>query len=190
MTNASEHEDNAEHPRRGPGWHPSLSIKSMAVITGFLSIGVLATGCGGSSNPSTAGSSTAVSSGVAYTNCMRTHGVPDFPDPTASPGGGVGFQVNLNQNSPTYQAAAQTCQSLKPGRNQNPQVPSKKLAVEVRWAQCIRTHGVPTFPDPNAQGAFDSGVFDPTSSAFQAASQDCLSLQPTGSVAAVPGVPG
>jgi hypothetical protein len=177
MTNASDHEDNAEHPRRGPGWHPSLSIKSMMVITALLGVGVLATGCNGSSNPGTTGSSTAVSSGVAYTNCMRTHGVPDF-------------QVNLNQNSPTYQAAAQTCQSLKPGRNQNPQVPSKKLAVEVRWAQCIRTHGVPTFPDPNAQGAFDSGVFDPTSSAFQAASQDCLSLQPAGSVAAVPGVPG
>ena len=97
---------------------------------------------------------------------MRTHGVPDFPDPTLSPGGGVGFQMNLNQNSPAYQAAAQACQSRKPGGKQAPQVSSKKLAAEVRWAQCMRTHGVPTFPDPNAQGALDSGDFDPTSSAF------------------------
>ena len=187
MTNASDREDNAEHLRRGPGWHRSHSIKSMVVIAALLGVGVLATGCGGSSDPGTTGSGSAVSSGVAYTNCMRTHGVPDFPDPTVSPGGGVGFQVNLNQNGPAYQAAAQACQSLKPGGNQAPQVSSKKLAAEVRWAQCIRTHGVPTFPDPNAQGALDSGDFDPTSSAFQSASQACQSLQPAGAMTAVPG---
>ena len=189
MTNPSDLGDHAAHLPRGPSWHCSLPIKWMLAVTVLLGVGVLAAGCGGSSNPGTAGSGSAVSSGFAYTNCMRKHGAPDFPDPTLNPGGGVVFKTNRN-NSPTLQAAAQACQSLRPGGNQSPAASAQQLSAGVRWAQCIRTHGVPTFPDPNAQGAFDSGVFDPTSSAFQVASQDCRSLQPAGSVAAVPGVPG
>ena len=88
----------------------------MVVITALLGVGLLASGCGGSSNPGTTGSGSAVSSGVAYTNCMRTHGVPDFPDPTLSPGGGVGFQMNLNQNSPAYQSGRPSVSVAKTGR--------------------------------------------------------------------------
>jgi len=119
---------------------------------------------------------------------MRSHGVSNFPDPTLGPGGGVTFQgSSFNQNSPTYQAAAKACQSLMPGGVQRATVSAQQLAAEVKWAQCIRSHGVPAFPDPNAQGEFDSSKFDPTSSAFQTASQACKSLQPTGAVGAAPG---
>jgi hypothetical protein len=189
MTNPSDHQDPAAHQPRGPSWRRSPPIKWMVAVTVLLGVGGLAAGCGGSNNPGTAGSGSAFSSGLAYTNCMRAHGAPDFPDPTLNPSGGVVFKTNGN-NRPMLQAAAQACQSQRPGGNKSPAVSAQQLAAGVKWAQCIRTHGVPTFPDPNAQGAFDSGVFDPTSSAFQAASQDCRSLQPTGSVAAVPGVPG
>jgi hypothetical protein len=34
--------------------------------------------------------------------------------------------------------------------------PGPHIATEVRWARCLRSHGVPSFPDPNSQGAFDS----------------------------------
>ena len=57
----------------------------------------------------------------------------------------------------------------------------------IKFADCMRSHGVPSFPDPNSHGAFDSANFDPTSPAFQTASKACLSLQPTGPVSAVPG---
>jgi len=190
VTHPLDHGDQnrAAYLPRGPSWFCSLPIKWLTAIAVLLGVGVLSASCGGSSNPGTSGSGSADSSGFAYTNCMRTHGASDFPDPTLNPDGGVAFKTN--GNSPTLQAASQACQSLRPGGNQSPAASSQQLAAEVRWAQCIRTHGVPTFPDPNAQGAFDSGVFDPTSSAFQVASQDCRSLQPAGSVAAVPGVPG
>jgi hypothetical protein len=190
MTNASNFEDHAEHLSSGPGWRRSLPIKWVVAITALLGVGVLAAACGGSTNP---GSGTGSSSGglaaqgVAFTRCMRSHGVSNFPDPTLSSGGGVTFQGSFNLKSPTYQAADKACQSLMPSGAQAPPASAQKLAAEVKWAQCIRTHGVPSFPDPNAQGAIDSSEFDPTSSAFQTASRACQSLQPTGAISAVPG---
>lgn len=61
--------------------------------------------------------------------------------------------------------------------------------AEVRWAACLRTHGVPSFPDPDRRGDIVSGAFDPDSVAFSAASQACLSVQPAGAITAVPGRP-
>ena len=52
-----------------------------------------------------------------------------------------------------------------------------------RFAACIRAHGVPEFPDPNAQGMFDVGGssgIDPSSPQFQAAEKKCQSLEPPG----------
>jgi hypothetical protein len=52
---------------------------------------------------------------LAFSACMRKHGLPDFPDPTFS-GGGVQMGIqskpgsDLNPNSPTFQAAQQACQ--------------------------------------------------------------------------------
>ena len=77
---------------------------------------------------------------------------PGLPRPHPQPGRRRGFQVNLNQNSPAYQAAAQACQSLKPGGNQAPQVSSKKLAAEVRWAQYISHPRGAHFPRPRRSG--------------------------------------
>ena len=60
-------------------------------------------------------------------------------------------------------------------------------AAEVEWARCLRTHGVPSFPDPDPRGAFDSSKFDDGSPAFQAASKACVTQKPPGAVQAVPG---
>jgi hypothetical protein len=131
---------------------------------------------------------------LAYSGCMRSHGVSDFPDPTTSPGGGAAIQINggpgsdLNRNNPTFRAAKQACQSLLPGGGKQAPPPSAAtIAAEVKWAQCLRAHGLPGFPDPNSDGAFDSGKFDPGAPAFQSASNACLAVQPPGPTAAVPG---
>ena len=60
-------------------------------------------------------------------------------------------------------------------------------AAEHEWARCLRTHGVPGFPDPDRRGAFDSSRFDDTSLAFRAAARACAAQQPAGAVEAVPG---
>ncbi len=40
----------------------------------------------------------------------------------------------------------------------------------------MRSHGLPSFPDPNAQGAFDRNKFNENAPAFQTASKACQSL--------------
>ena len=62
-------------------------------------------------------------------------------------------------------------------------------AAELGWARCLRTHGVPRFPDPDRRGAFDSSKFDDRSPAFQAAAKACAAQQPDGAIEAVPGRP-
>jgi hypothetical protein len=163
----------------------------------MLALAVLAAGCGGSNRPGTTGSSaeTAMTQALAYTRCMRSHRIGDFPDPTTPAGGGVAFQINagpgsdLNANNPAFKAANQACRTLLPGGQQPATPPSPKIAAEVRWARCMRSHGVPSFPDPNSQGALDSAKLDNSSPAFQTATRACKSLQPTGAIAAVPGKP-
>jgi hypothetical protein len=59
--------------------------------------------------------------------------------------------------------------------------------AEIGWARCLRTHGVPNFPDPDRRGAFDSSRFDDGSPIFRAAAMACLAQQPAGAVEAVPG---
>jgi hypothetical protein len=63
-------------------------------------------------------------------------------------------------------------------------------AQELALAQCMRGHGVPTFPDPNASGGYaltssgslegDGGSVDIYSSTAQAAYGDCRHLLPGG----------
>ncbi len=140
------------------------------------------------------GSSSVLAKFEAYATCMRSHGIPDFPDPTTSPGGGVSFQINggpgsdLNRSNPRFVAAGKACRRLLPGEGQAPApLSAQRIAAEVSWARCMRSHGLPGFPDPNSQGAFDSSKFDESSPAFQAAGSACKSRQPTGATPVVPG---
>jgi hypothetical protein len=199
MTSASNQADRVAS-RAGPRRPPPITC--MAVTATFVGLALLAVGCGGSNHPSVAGSassttnnasdSTSALSGVAYAQCMRNHGIHDFPDPT--PGAGIAFQINagpgsdLSANDPRFQAADQACRSLLPGGGKQARPASaQKITEEVKWAACMRAHGLPSFPDPNAQGAFDSSKMDDASPLFQKASQACTSLQPTGSMTAVAG---
>jgi hypothetical protein len=118
---------------------------------------------------------------LAFSRCMRSHGIADFPDPTTS-GGGVGISLNggpgsdLNLHNPTSKAAQHACRSLQPAGGQPPTQSAQKIAGEVKWARCMRSHGLPSFPDPNGQGAFDRNKFDENSPAFQTVSNACKSL--------------
>jgi hypothetical protein len=132
------------------------------------SVAVLIAGCGGGSSSnggvahlsSNAGSSTTIGSAagqgsgspeaeaLAYANCMRSHGMPNFPDP--KPGGGFLFHASPETiSSPAFKAAQAKCQKLLPeGPGSGPPPSAQTLAHYLKVAQCMRTHGVPDFPDP------------------------------------------
>jgi hypothetical protein len=53
----------------------------------------------------------------------------------------------------------------------------------VKFAECVRAHGVPHFPDPNTKGDFEFGV-DVTRAVWGRAVNACKALQPPGSLSA------
>lgn len=105
---------------------------------------VTITACG-----SSAGSRTGVheSGFVKYADCLRSHGVADFPDP--GPSGGIQLPVGFDTAAPAFKSAQRGCAKLLPGGgpgNQHPTGQDINLARET--ATCMRAHGVTGFPDP------------------------------------------
>lgn len=119
----------------------------------------------------------------AYASCMRSKGDPGFPDPNNQGNfGAITPGSPADPNSPAFKAAQPNCRSLMPAQSQQQQQQNQSQAVQ--FAACMRSHGVPNFPDPNSQSGFlIRGGVDPNSSQFKAAMQACQSLLP-GSAAA------
>jgi hypothetical protein len=124
---------------------------------------------------------------------MRSHGEPNFPDSavTVNPNGGVMFRLSkssgIDSSSPTFKSAMQACQSLVPHAANHAGASTGSTNQLLKYVQCMRTHGVPDFPEPNSQGQIMVEVtggansdLNPSSPKFQAASQACRSLQPPG----------
>jgi len=86
--------------------------------------------------------------------CARAHGMPNLPDPTIDSKGQAHFPPGVPQPP---QATRQACQSIYnrlPASVRNDSAPAPDIAMETRFAQCIRTHGVSDWPDPNADGSY------------------------------------
>jgi hypothetical protein len=135
----------------------------LASVVTAVAFGLLAAGCGGGS-PGVAGvasSTTAVtttqSGPLAFAGCMRSNGVPNFPDPDGSGGIPKPRVVAASEANPNKFRAAQTaCNHLLPNGSLAPQQTAQqqrtRLADELSFARCMRSHGVARFPDPTAQG--------------------------------------
>ncbi len=149
-------------------------LRARLLAAAALLSGVLVAGCGGSSpsptvarlgttttsGPTAAAGGGAASSGpsspsalgsdaLAYAKCMRSNGVPNFPDP--SPGGGFLFHTGagMNPSSPALKAAQAKCRHfMPPGPGSGPAPSPQTLAKFLGIARCMRRHGVYDFPDP------------------------------------------
>lgn len=171
--------------------------RSAGALAVLAAAAVLATGCGGSNDPANPGGTATTAQQVAMAQCMRSHGAPDFPDPSAS----GGFTVTTTQNgpsgavdiaSPQIQRAYGTCRHLLPGggpslsqlQQQVQQKAQKALPALLRYSRCMRSHGVPSFPDPPASGrstpAQPEGSIDFQSPQFLAAVHACQRVAPPG----------
>ena len=84
---------------------------------------------------------------------MRSHGVPKYPDPTTS--GLVKESLQqLGVSSSRFQSAQRACQHLLPNGGNGPSRAQVQYvrALSLHFAQCVRSHGVPNFPDPGSGG--------------------------------------
>jgi hypothetical protein len=186
------------HVMRRPRGAWPTAARTAAVIIAAGSLALLATACsgspsstgsGGSSNAGEATSSQSTSAELLdFAQCMRSHDVPDFPDPSVN--GKFPTAQQLSVTNSQYQSAMSACQSLlPPGTNDD--VPSSQvqqiLTGMLNYAECMRSHGVPNWPDPtNAPGGpvfvllgivglDGNGVNSPR---VEAAEQACLHLSP------------
>jgi hypothetical protein len=128
-------------------------------------LALLATACS-SGRPSSAGHSSAAAmataSAVGFSRCMRSRGVPNYPDPTSSGALPKTSPQQLGVSSSRFQAAQAACQHLIPdsGLIQQTQqcmltgncpqaLVQQILTAERKFARCMRAHGVPNWPDPS-----------------------------------------
>jgi hypothetical protein len=159
---------------------------------------LLVAGCGSSKDPSNGPSSASVrSAGLEFAGCMRSHGVPNFPDPSAGSGGGLQIQSSQRNgqgqsmtvngvpvNAPAFQSAMNTCQKYMPRPKALPGGITQVKANALKMAQCMRSHGVPNFPDPTVKSGPNGGIgvqisgpgLNSQSPAFQAAQRKCKPL--------------
>ena len=158
--------------------HPdrlTRSPRARLLAAAALVSGVLAAGCGGNSHsPPTTTSSGATASAsstataravttdassvgppttaLAFSECMRSNGVPNFPDP--KPGGGLEFPVGGgNVGSPAFRSAQAKCRKLlpdggPPGPGSTTHPSAQTMTKLVKIAACMRAHGISQFPDP------------------------------------------
>jgi hypothetical protein len=100
--------------------------------------------CGSSGHQPSA--SSRAQSLLAFSECMRSHGVPNFPDP-----GPTGLNLNgtgINPFSPSFKAAQVACNKLLPGGGSPQQATEQQKEQLEAISKCMRSHGVPGFPDP------------------------------------------
>ena len=142
---------------------------SAAVVVAAAVLAMLAAACNGSSSSGGSGGtpsahgSTGSPAAVAYSACMRSRGVPDFPDPDSRGRLPKADPQQLGVSPSELQAAQRTCRHLLPNtavsfRQQTQQcllagdcpqaLVQQILTVQRRYARCIRTHGFPNWPDP------------------------------------------
>ncbi len=91
---------------------------------------------------------------LGFAECMRANGVPNFPDPQPG-GGGFSFPTSAGFiGSPASRAAQAKCGKLLPGGggplSPGPPASAQAMAQLRKVAVCMRSHGVPQFPDPRA----------------------------------------
>jgi hypothetical protein len=166
-----------------------------------LLVAALAVAACGSSSTNTGGATSAQgdsaanqAKGIAFARCMRSHGVPNFPDPSGS-GGGLRVQVQSGPSGtsvngvavsgPAFRSAMQACRSYLPnGGHLTAAQTAEAKAQALAMSRCMRSHGVPDFPDPQFKSGPGGGIgvqmggpgLDPNSPAFQAAQKVCGSI--------------
>lgn len=97
------------------------------------------------------------SDAIKFTDCIRAHGIADFPDPPTmnSPSSGRTWKNAFANQSPGFVAAATACQHFMPpapGHSQGSAPSRAQIAAMLAFARCIRGHGLANFPDPTAGG--------------------------------------
>jgi hypothetical protein len=179
------------------------AARAVAAIIVSAGVVLAASACGGSRGGATqAGSPTSPpQTALAFSRCMRSHGVASYPDPGS--GGNlqkVGVQ-QLGVTSSELRSAQTACQHLLPTTDVEASVTQclstgdcpgallhRILNEGLSFAHCMRAHGTPGWPDPtrapgNGAPEFDlmqAHGFDPSSPQIAARMDACQHVYSAG----------
>ena len=123
-------------------------------VATVMAAALMAAACGGSPSSSgsggspNAGGSANSRSAVNASRCIRAHGVPNFPDPDGSGQIPKEGPQQLGVSDSVLQAAQRACQNLWPYQLPPQAQQRQQLTSYLKFARCMRSHGVPDFPDP------------------------------------------
>jgi hypothetical protein len=153
------------------------------VLVGALAASaVLAVACSGGSETQASAQLTNYQKALAYSQCMRAHGEPGFPDPQSNGNLLIDGQKD-HLNGALMNSASKACQRLMPKAPPLTASQQQKITAQaLKFVACMRAHGLPTFPDPHVNS---SGIemqlpkgLQPNSPVFRAAQQACKKLMP------------
>jgi hypothetical protein len=177
-----------EERRPRPGLLRAGMLAAAAAV-----VALLATACGGGSSSSSTASPPTLTGltdqALAYAKCMRSHGIPNFPDPNVQDNAhakGVGFSLsNIDTHSAQFTSAAKLCQKQTGFGHITAAQLQAAMNNMLKVAECMRSHGIANFPDPfenSHQIGFnlDGTGIDMNSARFKAAQAACRPLLPDG----------
>ena len=115
---------------------------------------------------------------LKYSGCIRSHGVPKFPDPQYAGGFPAGSLSGIKQGSPQFLRAQKACASFARAAGMGPPSEAAQQAHMVKMlkiSHCMQKHGFPDFPDPDAQGGLmvNPSSLNMGSPQYEAAARKC-----------------
>jgi len=117
-------------------------------------IALIGAGCSNAPAETDSGSGTTTrAQAVKFAQCMRDHGIKQFPDPDASGSltiDGVANGSSVDPSSPAFDRALSACRDLQPAGFTGRKRSASQQQAALQFAQCVRDHGVKDFPDPVA----------------------------------------
>jgi hypothetical protein len=159
----------------------------MLPIVLLVALAPLAAGCGGSreSATTTTAPDARVAAALALAHCMRSHGLPNWPDPDS--GGGFDKSKLLQLGvAPARIRAIQdrSCNITIPSAGRPYTITPADRTDYLKAAACMRSHGFPGFPDPTFHGnRVEANIppsIDQDASVFKTAAATCTRLIPAG----------
>jgi hypothetical protein len=115
-------------------------------------VALIGAGCSNAeSDPDASGGNKNATKAAKFSECMRDHGVSEFPDPDTSGAltiDGVLNGSSLDANSPAWKTAIDACRDLQPPGFTGHERSAEEQENALAFAQCIRDNGVEDFPDP------------------------------------------
>lgn len=102
--------------------------------------------------------------GQEWVKCLRDNGLTRMPDATLTAEGYLQFPpvsgYDWKRDLVTRQSIVDACKSIEDRYPPNAFRPKEQITADDlrklrEFAECVREHGVPAFPDPDPDGGFD-----------------------------------